>query len=96
MRSEKARAIPLPGQISIDQIGAVANHTTGPGLHFHEVGQLAAQPEKGAARHVEEFRAEELRHCVDAVAAAVRLLRWRRRRLERALAAHGQPAIDSG
>lgn len=90
MRTKEARPLPLASQPSIHQISAVADHAAGARLNLREERQLslAPQPEERRAGHVEEIRSEELRDCVDAVRAAVRLLRWRRRRLERTLRSH--------
>jgi len=93
MRAERARLTPLTREVAIHQIRAVAHHTPEPRREFLEERQftLCAEMEERAPGELE--RVEELRDGVRAVAAAVRLLRWRRRRLERTLAAHRDTSL---
>lgn len=92
MRSEGARLIPLAGQIPVDEVRAVTHDATEARAQFLEERQLAPLS-KVEERAPGEFQQDaELRDGIRAVRAAIRLLRWRRRRLERTLAAHAVTA----
>lgn len=96
MSTERARFAPLPRQIAIDQIGAIAQYAPDTRFQLFKERELPGAPKPIEGTPGDLGRLAELRDGVRAVSAAVRLLRWRRRRLERTLAAHDARSIDSG
>jgi len=80
--------LPLPAQVAINQIRPIAHRAPQPWPQLLQKGELPlpAQVEERAPRQLED--SAELWDRIRAVRAAVRLLRWRRRRLERTLARH--------
>lgn len=84
--------LPLSREIAIHEIRAVTHTPSDRGF------QLLKERQPAAALHLEERRAGDLEEADDLrrriaaamreVAVATRLLRWRRRRLERVLATH--------
>jgi hypothetical protein len=88
-----ARLLPLPSEVAIDQIRSIADRPTETRMKFFQERQLPriAQMEERATWQNEQY--EKIRDGVAAVSAAIRLLRWRRRRLERLLTAHADTAV---
>ena len=93
MRREELPPTPRAAEIPIHQIRPIAHRPTEARTQFLEKRECLPFPQikERPARHGELV--EELRDRVRALAVAVRLTRWRRRCLERVLAAHRDASL---
>ncbi len=88
MGTKRARLIPLSREVAIHEIRPVPRHAPDARTEFFEERKLPLGPQTEERPFVELQRSADLRDGICAVSAALRLLRWRRHRLERLIAAH--------